>query len=93
MDAFYPFIRRPLLPAQPRSRLITPVGKYTSMQPIRPDRPEHLYRPADLPEFTSQPSDIEARASADPVLLQTSHPETPAAEQHADAEGHLDLYI
>lgn len=92
MDAFYPFIRRPLLPAQPRSRLITPVAKYTRMLPILLDSPAQQHGQLDLVEPLS-PQVVQEHPGAVPGLLQTSHHETPPAEQHADAEGHLDLYI
>lgn len=92
MDAFYPFIRRPLLPVQPRSRLITPVAKYSRMLPIELDSPAQRHGNFDQREPLS-PQVAEEQPSVAPVLLQTSHHETPPAEQHADAEGHLDLYI
>lgn len=92
MDIFYPFITRPLLPAQPRKKLITPVGRYTRMLPVQSERQQHADWPAvSVPEQLQQP--VVAGAPTEPTLLQTSHHETPPADQHADADGHLDLYI
>ena len=36
---------------------------------------------------------VEPVAAAEPHYLPTGHAVTPEAEQHADADGHLDIYV
>jgi hypothetical protein len=95
MDVFYPFVLRPLLPGEPRRQLIGPVTKYTRIMPVHPNREYQSSWQVVLAARDARQHDNAAKhtQSDQPELLQTSHPETPAAEQHADAEGHLDLYI
>lgn len=97
MDVFYPLMPRPLLPGEPHRRLIGPVSKYTRIMPVHPNR-EHesswqvVYAARDAQQERGADQSAGHKVS-EPELLQTSHHETPEAEQHADADGHLDLYI
>jgi hypothetical protein len=105
MDVFYPLMPRPLLPGEPRRKLIGPVSKYTRIMPVHPNR-EHesswqvVYATRDARQQHSVDHSAEhgvdhsaEQSASEPQLLQTSHHETPAADQHADADGHLDLYV
>jgi len=96
MDAFYPFMVRPFQPAEPGGKLIAPVSRY-----VRISRDEHHhYARMGWRAYQQQPNSQEyfqegsqQQTDAEPTLRQTTHAETPEAEQHADADGHLDIYI
>lgn len=96
MDAFYPFMVRPFQPAEPGGKLISPVSRY-----VRISRDEHhhyarmgwrAYQQRANSQEGSQDGS-QQHPDAEPTLLQTTHAETPEAEQHPDADGHLDIYI
>jgi len=94
MDAFYPFVSKPLLPGEPRRRLIAPVSKYTRIMPLHPNR--EFQRNGQVDEIAADAQHEHGpshHAQTQPKLLQTSHAETPVEDQHVDADGHLDLYV
>lgn len=91
MDVFFPFLPRPFHPAEPVTKLISPVSRFTR---ISRDEQHHYVRVgwrAYQQQSQQQPQPQQAPAPA--PLLSTSHAVTPEAEQHTDAAGHLDIYI
>lgn len=59
-------------------------------QPAEQQTPEHQAEQQAQPDTTAQNA---AQYLQEPQLLQTGHAVTPEQDQHADAEGHLDIYV
>ena len=100
MDAIFPYLVRRTPAAEPSQRLIEPVTKYTRFSPDEHGHHHEIwqYRISERHEQSrqqqQQPQQEQPQAQpAEPHYLQTSHAVTPEAEQHADADGHLDIYV
>lgn len=87
MDALYPFLPR-LHPEDAKQQpLIAPVGRYVSIAGLDPTVPHRVgwqepkkKRQQATPQQSSHAPD-------------GGHETTPEAEQHVDAQGHLDIYV
>lgn len=100
MDALYPYLQR-ATPASPAPfSLISPVIKYSRI--ANEDKQQHQQRigwrlPSRQQQASSHqhadPHQTQAEPEIEKPLLATCHAVTPEALQHADAEGHLDIYI
>jgi hypothetical protein len=89
------------------SDLISPVLKYTRIAGEQKQQHQHRIgwqdpaRQGSARRQQQQQQQQQPEAAADPKVpveeeshwLQTGHVVTPEADQHADAEGHLDIYI
>lgn len=106
MDAIFPYLIRRTPAAEPSQRLIEPVTKYTRFSPDEhghhheiwqyriSERHEQSRQQQQSPQQqSSQQQSPQQAALAEPHYLPTSHAVTPEAEQHADVDGHLDIYI
>lgn len=100
MDAIFPYLVRRTPAAEPSQRLIEPVTKYTRFSPDEHGHHHEIwqYRISERHEQSrqqqQQPQQEQPQAQpVEPHYLQTSHAVTPEAEQHADADGHLDIYV
>ncbi len=105
MDAIFPFLARAKpadLAGAEHSELISPVMKYTRIAGEQKQQHQHrigwqdpFRRGAARRQQQQSEADSETKpqAEADSHWLQTGHVVTPEAEQHADAQGHLDIYI
>lgn len=107
MDAFYPYITRTnTQPVETATRLILPVSKYQRIhaeigndkkfrvgwqepKQQRQQTPEQQSANQQNPEPQAEPQTIEQELH----LIPTSHSVTPDAQAHADADGHLDIYV
>ena len=109
MDAFYPYITRTnTQPVESPARLILPVAKYERIHAetgnekkfrVGWQEPKHKRQQDAAPEqqtadqqstgHAAEPETIEQELH----LIPTSHAVTPDAEAHADADGHLDIYV
>jgi len=103
MDAIFPYLVRRTSAAEPSQRLIEPVTKYTRFSPDEHGHHHEIWqyriserhqqsRQQQSPQQQPQQQPQQA-ASDEPQYLPTSHAVTPEAEQHADADGHLDIYV
>lgn len=103
MDAIFPYLVRRTPAAEPSQHLIEPVTKYTRFSPdehghhheiwqyrISERQEQSRQRQHSQPQSEQHPQQTEP---AEPQYLPTSHAVTPEAEQHADADGHLDIYV
>lgn len=106
MDAIFPYLVRRTPAAEPSQRLIEPVTKYTRFSPDEHGHHHEIwqYRISERHEQSRQqqhsPEQQEPQQQsqqqskpAEPQYLPTSHAVTPEDEQHADADGHLDIYV
>ncbi len=100
MDILFPYLPRNAPPAEPTKRLIEPVSKYARFTPHDQDSQQRVGWQQHKPQQqgsgqSQQEQDSGQPAAEEPThhYLPTSHPETPETEQHADADGHLDIYI
>lgn len=106
MDAIFPYLIRNTPAAEPSQRLIEPVTKYTRFSPDEHGHHHEIwqYRISERHEQSrqqqqstqqqsAQQQSPQQAAPAEPHYLPTSHAVTPEAEQHADADGHLDIYV
>ena len=101
MDAFYPYITRTNThPAEHPIRLILPVLKYERIhadtstdKKIRVGWQEPKKRQQQPHQNTQQGSGTTESIEQELHLIPTSHAVTPDADLHADAEGHLDIYV
>lgn len=105
MDAIFPYLQRNNLAVESSQRLIEPVSKYTRFSPDEHGHHHEIwqYRVSCQQQASQQQQQHhqqqqQANANAQPQqateqYLPTSHAVTPEAEQHADADGHLDIYI
>ncbi len=101
MDAFYPYITRTnTQPAEHSTRLIVPVLKYERIhadtstdKKIRVGWQEPKKRQQQSQQDTQQHSGVSESIEQELHLIPTSHAVTPDADLHADAEGHLDIYV
>lgn len=107
MDAFYPYITRTnTQPVDTPVRLILPVAKYERIhaengnekkfrvgwqepKQRQQQAAEQQSQEQQHPEHPAKPETIEQQLH----LIPTSHPVTPDAEAHVDADGHLDIYV
>lgn len=103
MDAIFPYLVRRTPAAEPSQRLIEPVTKYTRFSPdehghhheiwqyrISERHPQSQQQQQSQQQPEQQPQQTKP---GEPQYLPTSHAVTPEAEQHADADGHLDIYV
>ncbi len=106
MDAIFPYLVRRTPAAEPSQRLIEPVTKYTRFSPDEhghhheiwqyriSERHEQSRQQQHSPEQQDPQQQSQQQSKpAKPQYLPTSHTVTPEAEQHADADGHLDIYV
>lgn len=103
MDAIFPYLVRRTPAAEPSQHLIEPVTKYTRFSPDEHGHHHEIwqYRISERHEQSRQQQHSQQQAEqnpqqtkpAEPQYLPTSHAVTPEAEQHADADGHLDIYV
>lgn len=101
MDAFYPYITRTnTQPAEHPIRLIVPVLKYERIhadtstdKKIRVGWQEPKQRQQQPQQDAQQHSGATTSIEQELHLIPTSHAVTPDADLHADAEGHLDIYV
>lgn len=103
MDAIFPYLVRNTPAAEPSQRLIEPVRKYTRFSPDEHGHHHEIwqYRISEQraqseqkKQQQHQPEQApEPDQASEPHYLQTCHASTPESEQHADADGHLDIYI
>lgn len=106
MDAIFPYLVRRTPAAEPSQRLIEPVTKFTRFSPDEHGHHREIwqYRISERHEQSRQqqhsPEQQEPQQQsqqqlkpAEPQYLPTSHAVTPEDEQHADADGHLDIYV
>jgi hypothetical protein len=108
MDAFYPYITRTnTQPVENPTRLILPVAKYERIHAeignekkfrVGWQEPKHQRQQADPEQQASDQQGSEQPAEPETIehelhLIPTSHPVTPDAELHVDADGHLDIYV
>lgn len=107
MDAIFPYLIRRTPAAEPSQHLIEPVTKYTRFSPDEHGHHHEIwqYRISERHEQSRQQQHSQQQAAqnpqrppqqtmpAEPQYLPTSHAVTPEAEQHADADGHLDIYV
>ena len=108
MDAIFPYLIRNTPAAEPSQRLIEPVSKYARFSPDAdghhheiwqyrisekyPQSQQKQSQQQSQQQQTSLAQSAEA-ATTETHYLPTSHAVTPEADQHADADGHLDIYI
>jgi TFIIF-interacting CTD phosphatase-like protein len=106
MDAIFPYLVRRTPAAEPSQRLIEPVTKYTRFSPDEhghhheiwqyriSERHEQSRQQQHSPEQQDPQQQSQQQSKpAEPQYLPTSHAVTPEDEQHADADGHLDIYV
>ena len=106
MDAIFPYLARAKpadLAGPAHSELISPVMKYTRIAGEQKQQHQHRIgwqdptRQGSARRQQQQQSDtapeLKGSVAEEPHWLQTGHVVTPEAEQHTDAEGHLDIYI
>lgn len=107
MDAIFPYLVRRTPAAEPSQRLIEPVTKYTRFSPDEHGHHHEIwqYRISERHEQSRQQQHPQQQSEqqpqqapqqtmpAEPQYLPTSHAVTPEDEQHADADGHLDIYV
>ncbi len=105
MDAIFPYLVRRTPAAEPSQRLIEPVTKYTRFSPDEhghhheiwqyriSERHEQSRQQQHSPEQQDPQQSQQQSKPAEPQYLPTSHAVTPEDEQHADADGHLDIYV
>lgn len=106
MDAIFPYLARAKpadLAGPANSELISPVMKYTRIAGEQKQQHQHRIgwqdpaRQGSARRQQQQQSDAAAEpevpVGAESHWLQTGHVVTPEADQHADKEGHLDIYI
>lgn len=102
MDAIFPYLVRNKSAAELSQRLIEPVSKYARFSPdehghhheIWQYRVSEQYQQSQQQQKQQQPDkQAQSPAPSESQYLPTSHAVTPEAEQHADADGHLDIYI
>ncbi len=103
MDAIFPYLIRRTPAAEPSQHLIGPVTKYTRFSPDEHGHHHEIwqYRISERHEQSrqqqhpQQQSEQQPQQTApdEPQYLPTSHAVTPEDEQHADADGHLDIYV
>lgn len=106
MDAIFPYLVRNNTAVELSQRLIEPVSKYTRFSPDESGHHHEIWhyrvsfqqqasQQQQHPQHSKpepQPESHTLQASEE-AYLPTSHAVTPEAEQHADADGHLDIYI
>jgi len=100
MDAIFPYLVRRTPAAEPSQRLIEPVTKYTRFSPDEHGHHHEIwqYRISERYQQSQQQQQNSAKPQQPPETkethyLPTSHAVTPEADQHVDADGHLDIYI
>ncbi len=106
MDAIFPYLVRRTPAAEPSQRLIEPVTKYTRFSPDEhghhheiwqyriSERHEQSRQQQHSPEQQDPQQQSQQQSKpVEPQYLPTSHAVTPEDEQHADADGHLDIYV
>lgn len=105
MDAIFPYLVRRTPAAEPSQRLIEPVTKYTRFSPDEhghhheiwqyriSERHEQSRQQQHSPQQQDPQQGQQQSMPAESHYLPTSHAVTPEAEQHADADGHLDIYV
>ncbi|WP_031571880.1 hypothetical protein [Rheinheimera texasensis] len=103
MDAIFPYLVRRTPAAEPSQRLIEPVTKYTRFSPDEHGHHHEIwqYRISGRQEQSRQQQQSQQQSEqqpqqtkpGEPQYLPTSHAVTPEADQHADADGHLDIYV
>ncbi len=109
MDAIFPYLIRNTPAAEPSQHLIEPVSKYARFSPDAHGHHHEIWQyrisekyPQSQQKQSQQQSQQQQTApeqaaetvvAAEPHYLPTSHAVTPEADQHADADGHLDIYI
>ena len=100
LDAIFPFLIRRTPSAEPSQRLIEPVSKYARFSPDEHGHHHEIwqYRISERYQQSQQQQQNSAKPQQPPETkethyLPTSHAVTPEADQHVDADGHLDIYI
>lgn len=87
MDALYPFLPR-LHPEEAKQQpLITPVGRYVTISGLDTAVP-HRVGWQEPKKKRQQSAQQQASHAPD-----GGHETTPEADQHVDAQGHLDIYV
>ncbi len=87
MDALYPFLPR-LHPEEAKPQpLIAPVGRYVTIAGLDTSVPHRVGWQDSKKKRQQNP---EQQVSHAP---EGGHETTPEAEQHVDAQGHLDIYV
>jgi len=101
LDAIFPYLIRRTPSAEPSQRLIEPVSKYARFSPDEHGHHHEIWQ-YRISERYQQSQQQQQQQSAKPQqppeieethYLPTSHAVTPEADQHVDADGHLDIYI
>lgn len=107
MDVLFPYLPRVMnQPVDHATRLILPVAKYERIHAEPSSEKRHRVGMRD-PRQYQQPEERQPEQQAkqqteqqqilqqtlEPQLLPTGHAVTPEQDQHADAEGHLDIYV
>jgi hypothetical protein len=102
MDAIYPFLARAKpadLAEHVHNELISPVMKYTRIAGEQKQQHQHRIgwqdpaRRQQQRQQSAHSNDDKTPVEPESHWLACGHAVTPEAEQHADEEGHLDIYI
>lgn len=106
MDAIFPYLTRAKpadLAGSAHTELISPVMKYTRIAGEQKQQHQHRigWQDPTRQDSARRQQQQQSGAAAEPEVpvveeshwLQTGHVVTPEADQHADKEGHLDIYI
>lgn len=107
MDVLFPYLPRVMnQPVDHAARLILPVAKYERIhaEPSSEQRqrvgmrdPRQYQQPEEQPPEQQSEQQAEQQQTTqltqEPQLLPTGHAVTPEQDQHADADGHLDIYV
>ncbi|WP_306517907.1 hypothetical protein [Rheinheimera sp.] len=108
MDVLFPYLPRVMnQPVDSSGRLILPVAKYERIHaepsseqrqrvgmrdPRQYQQPDEQQPPEQKSEHQSEQQQS-SQQTQETQLLPTGHAVTPEQDQHADADGHLDIYV